>query len=191
MKTTITTPRLILRPYRTADFKAVHEYSSDRETLQFMTWGPNSEKETKKYIAEAIKKMATASKKQKDQKPDLHFAVTLKSDKKLIGGCRISIRGGESDRKADIGCVLHKDYWHAGYATEICEALLKHGFKNLKLHRILGMFRPEHTGSHKLCAKLSMRLEGTLRKNTFYKGKWHDTLQFAILEEEYFKRQKK
>ena len=41
--------RLILRPFREADFSDVHEYASDPEVTRFLRWGPNPASETLRF----------------------------------------------------------------------------------------------------------------------------------------------
>jgi RimJ/RimL family protein N-acetyltransferase len=40
-------------------------------------------------------------------------------------------------------------------------------------------------GSARVLEKLGMRQEGRLRENEYYKGRWWDTLLYAILEDEW------
>jgi RimJ/RimL family protein N-acetyltransferase len=46
----LVTPRLVLREYRQTDFEAVHRFASDPEATTFVTWGPNTEDETRGFI---------------------------------------------------------------------------------------------------------------------------------------------
>jgi [ribosomal protein S5]-alanine N-acetyltransferase len=40
-------------------------------------------------------------------------------------------------------------------------------------------------GSAHVLEKLGMRQEGWLRENEFYKGRWWDTLMYAVLDREW------
>lgn len=172
------TKRLILREFKKTDWEAVQSYASIPEVVEFMPFGPNTPKDTKKFIASAIKES------KKKQRTVFEFAITLKENKALIGSCRITIAKMKT-RKAYIGYILHPDYWNKGYATEAAQELLKFGFKKLKMHRIFAQCRPENEASAKVMKKIGMQYEGHLRKHTFIKGKWIDSLIFAILEDEF------
>ena len=39
--------RLLLRDFRDDDFEAVHAYATDLDVVRYMTWGPNSEADTR------------------------------------------------------------------------------------------------------------------------------------------------
>jgi ribosomal-protein-alanine N-acetyltransferase len=53
------------------------------------------------------------------------------------------------------------------------------------LHRVWSWCVADNTGSVHVLEKLGMRQEGRLRENEFYKGRWWDTLMYAILAEEW------
>ncbi|GEM_PF-1705850 len=50
----IETNRLTLRDYREEDWFQVHAYARDPEVLRFMDWGPNSEADTRAFIARIL-----------------------------------------------------------------------------------------------------------------------------------------
>ena len=45
--------RLLLRNFRADDFEAVHAYATDLGVVRYMTWGPNSEAETRDFLKRA------------------------------------------------------------------------------------------------------------------------------------------
>jgi [ribosomal protein S5]-alanine N-acetyltransferase len=60
----------------------------------------------------------------------------------------------------EIGWVFNPKYCNKGYASEAAYALLKYGFEELKLHRIIATCQPENTGSYRVMEKIGMRREG-------------------------------
>ncbi len=84
MNLPLQTERLILRDFVESDWQAVHEYAGDREVVRYLTFGPNSEEDTKNFLQREISLQG--------QEPRQHFAlaVTLKDQQQLIGICRIS-----------------------------------------------------------------------------------------------------
>jgi ribosomal-protein-alanine N-acetyltransferase len=111
---------------------------------------------------------------------DYEFAVTLKTEGKLIGG--VGIHGME--RQGEVGYCFNPNYWLHGYASEAATEILKFGFRDLGLHRIYATCRPGNIGSASVMKKIGMTYEGHLREHMFYKGKWHDSYQYSILEHE-------
>lgn len=171
----IVTERLVIRDFNATDWQAVHAYASDPLVTQYMMWGPNTEHDTKAFIQRAIE--------MRGQSPrvDFELAVALRTDHRLIGGVGIHV----ADRQGEIGYCFHPDYWRQGYASEAAAAMLRFGFQELELHRIYATCRPENIGSAGVMKKIGMTCEGRIREHLFYKGKWHDSFQYSILEHEF------
>ena len=72
-----------------------------------------------------------------------------------------------------------------GYATEAARAIVRFGFIKLCLHRIWSWCIAENAGSARVLAKVGMRLEGRLRDKEYFRGRWWDTLLYAMLEQEW------
>lgn len=177
------TSRLILRPFKTEDMNAVQSYASNYENIKYMIWGPNSEEDTRRFIADCIAKEADEPRTHYD------FAVTLKESGKLIGGTGIYISAGIEE--AMLGWVLHMDYWKRGYGSELASALIDFGFGELRLHRVYADAFAENYGSYRVMERNHMRREGYFVKCR--KGRacdpepWYDEVQYAILREEWEK----
>jgi RimJ/RimL family protein N-acetyltransferase len=183
MKQILHTERLLLRPFTQDDFAAVHAYASNPENVKYMIWGPNNEAQTKSFIDNTIK--------QAEAKPrtNYDFAIVLKETGVLIGGSGIYLDNDKN--QANLGWILHKDYWKQGYGTEFATALLKFGFEELKLHRIYASCHAENYGSYRVMERNGMRREAHFIKARTgfagYRDEWQDELVYAILAEEYFK----
>jgi len=174
------TERLILRKFTENDFDAVHSYASCKENLIYMQWGPNNEEQTRDFINTAI------SKANENPCVNYHYAAVLKDSNKLIGACNIVLR---SDYYAEIGWILHRDYWKNGYGTEMGKALLKFGFEELNIHRIIACCDAENYGSYRVMEKINMRREGFFIEarpaNKLSDKQYSDEVWYAILKREW------
>ena len=81
-----------------------------------------------------------------------------------------------------IGYSLNRKFWGQGYATEAAEALVKFGFGQLNLHRIFATCDPFNVASARVLEKAGMQREGHFRQHKWVKGKWRDSLLYAILD---------
>jgi RimJ/RimL family protein N-acetyltransferase len=111
------------------------------------------------------------------------LAIVLRAESRLIGNCGVRKKGPDAF-EADMGYEIAPPYWGRGYATEAARAILAFGFDELKLHRISATCLADNLASARLLEKIGMRLEGRLRENERFKGRWWDTLLYAILEHE-------
>ena len=168
----LVTGRLLLRRFEEGDFAAVHHYASDPEVTRYTHFGPNSEEETREFLRSA------ASPKEGSLKTH-DFAIVLKSEGRLIGGCSIRI-SADKEYEASIGYVLAREYWGQGFATEVASALLQFGFQQLGLERIVATCHPSNTASRRVMEKNGMRREESVQDERCQKKKWPDCLLYAI-----------
>jgi len=66
--------------------------------------------------------------------------------------------------------------------------MLRLGFEELGLRRIVARIDEDNEASAKLARRLGMRQEARLVQNEFFKGRWSNELDFAMLAEEWFAR---
>jgi len=175
-----TSERLILREYTEADFEGVHTYAKDPQTVQFMTWGPNLPKDTRNFIQLAIAQQKV------DPRINFHFVVTLQDTLQIIGGCGIHIRRPEH-RSAEIGYCFNRNFWGQGFATETMGTLLKFGFEQLNLHRIIATCDPRNIGSERVMQKNGLHKEAHFIEELWRakEHEWRDSLLYAILDREW------
>jgi len=172
------TKRLLLRDFREEDWESVHVYASDPEVVKYMPWGPNTEEATKDFVKQAMK--------WEEERPRMHIelAVILKADDSLIGGCGLNLSSSQN-REGSIGYCFNRIYWHAGLATEAAETLVLYGFEQLGLHRIWATCDPDNGASARVLEKVGMKREAQLRENKWMRGKWRDSVIYAILDREW------
>jgi len=170
--------RIVLREFKESDWMDVHEYACDPEVSRYMEWGPNTEDETRTFIQRAL------GWQKEDPRRFYELAVTNADDGAVIGAAGIRMTEAPFDQ-ADVGYCYHKKVWGQGTATEVCKALLKFGFEELDLHRIVAKCDADNVGSARVLQKSGMRQEAHFVKDLYAKGAWRDTLLFAILQEEW------
>jgi RimJ/RimL family protein N-acetyltransferase len=170
-------PRLRLCEWRLPDWPAAHEYASDPEVVRYLDWGPNTEAETRAFIRETMRT------RRKRPRTRYDLAVALKSTDRVIGGARLWIESAQH-REGSIGYTLARASWGQGYAREVAAGLLRFGFEKLGLHRIHAIVEPENIASTRVLERVGMRHEGHLRDHRYAKGRWRDSLLYAILEDE-------
>ena len=115
-----------------------------------------------------------------------NFAITLRSDGRLIGG--IGLRIERDHQRAELGYWLGVPYWGQGYATEAGLAALRYGFEDLKLHRIFASHFEHNPTSGKVLRKLGMRHEGCQRQHILKWDRFVDSELYGILREEWATR---
>ncbi len=85
----------------------------------------------------------------------------------------------------ELGYVFNPKYSGHGYATEAAHRLLHLAFDEFGLHRVIARVDADNEDSARLALRLGMRQEAHLIENEWFKGRWSDELDFAILEHEW------
>jgi len=172
------TERLILRDFVQDYWGCVLEYQSDPLYLHYYEWTERTPLAVQEFVGWFLDHQA--------QKPRIKFqlAIVLKSNNQLIGNCGIRMDKANAFQ-ADIGYELDPKYWDHGYATEAVHAIVDFGFSTFDLHRVWAWCVADNVGSAHVLEKLGMHLEGHLRENEYYRGRWWDTLMYGILAEEW------
>lgn len=175
----IRTERLLLRPFELDDLDARHAYESRPDVARFLYWGPRTRAES----AEKLKASLDMTTIEQEGDP-FKIAVTLADTGTLIGDVNLEWLSREH-RSAEIGYILHPDHHGHGYAREAAAEMLRLGFDELGVRRIIGRCEARNAASARVLSKLGMRQEAHLVENEFVKGEWQSELVFAILEREW------
>lgn len=178
----ITTERLILRAFRPDDLDALHAVQSRPDVTRYLYWEPRSRAET----ATALAKRMRSGPLERDGEV-LGVAVERADTRELIGDVHLEWLSVDH-RQGEIGFVFHPNHHGHGYAREAAVELLRLGFEQLGLHRIIGRCDGRNAGSAALMRRLGMRQEAHLRESEIVKGKWTDEFVFAMLEREWRER---
>jgi RimJ/RimL family protein N-acetyltransferase/predicted enzyme related to lactoylglutathione lyase len=178
----LTTERLILRDFVADDWPALLLYRANPAYHRFYPSTEGSEEDAREFVAMFL------GHQQAQPRIKFQLAVTLKESGQLIGNCGVRLKEPGA-LEADIGYELAPEQWRRGYATEAARAMAAFGFTQLGVHRIWSWCIAENAASARVLEKLGMRQEGRLRENEFFKGRWWDTLIYAILEPEWRARQ--
>ncbi|KAF2159883.1 hypothetical protein M409DRAFT_29692 [Zasmidium cellare ATCC 36951] len=113
------------------------------------------------------------------QSPDNAFPIGIISLKDP------NLPGGRHLRSAKLGINLLPEYQNQGYGTEAVRWCLEWGFKQAGLHKI-GTYVYEHNvPSMKLCEKVGFKLDGRMRDEVWFDGRFWDDLAYSMLEDEW------
>jgi RimJ/RimL family protein N-acetyltransferase len=175
----IRTARLLLRPLTAADIDALLAYRSRPDVCRYVPFEPMD----RQLIGE---RLATqwATTALTDEGQALTLGVEVARTGVLVGDVLLFWHSREH-RGGEIGYVLNPDFAGHGYATEAAHALLRLGFDELGLHRIVARIDERNEASAKVARRLGMRQEARLVQNELFKGEWSTELDFAMLADEW------
>ena len=175
---TLETNRLILRKILISDHQDMYDYSARPETSRYLLWYPHTSlKYTKKYISYL--------QVQYREENFYDFALVDKKSGKMIGTCGFTSFSLENN-SAELGYVLHPDFWGKGLAKEALIRVMGFGFAELRLHRLTAKIMSGNRASCRVAEKCGMRHEATHIDGMRIKGNYETIEEYAILAKEFF-----
>lgn len=175
----IRTPRLALRPYTLDDLDALYDIQSRPDVTRYLLFEARDRDEVRKSLRQKVAATALDY-----EGANLTLAVVLPETGALIGDVMLFWRSREH-RQGEIGYIFHPDQGGQGYATEAARVMLRLGFDEFGLHRIIGRVDARNTASARVLKRLGMRREAHFLQNEIVKGEWTDEIVYAMLGEEW------
>lgn len=170
--------RLTLRRILPEDAQDMYAYSQNPTVTRYLLWEEHPAMEyTQNYIGFLQERY--------DLGDFYDWALIEKASRKMIGSCGFTSIDLPNN-SAEIGYVLHPDYWGQGYMTEAVKQVLTFGFATLGLSRISAVCMAENGASLRVMEKCGMSREGLLRRAVQAKGKQCDVYLAAMTDEDYF-----
>ena len=174
---TLTTQRLILRPFTLADAPAVQHLAGEWAVADTTANIPHP------YEDGVAETWISSHAEQFEQRTGVVFAVTLKETGELVGAISLfSIRA--AFERAEMGYWIGVPYWNKGYCSEAAKALIGYGFNELGLNRVFAEHMTRNPGSGRVMQKAGMTYEGTLRQHVKKWDRYEDLKVYGILRTE-------
>lgn len=172
-----TTSRLLIRRFQVQDYPDLFEYLSDPDVYRYEPGAPI----TLEQAQELTRKRAQGTS---------FLAVVETRSQKVVGHLYFRQIVPHAIATWELGYIFNPRYHNLGYASEAAGALLRYGFAQWGIHRVIAHCNPENVPSWKVMEKIGMRREGHFRKNIFFNRAsdgsplWVDSYEYAILEED-------
>jgi RimJ/RimL family protein N-acetyltransferase len=144
----IETERLLMRTYTIEDLKAVYVLITDPDVTRYFPEDYSVKKED--VLASLPRRMEKWRKHGFGQ-----LGVYEKASGKLIGYCGLQYLDKTSEVEIYYG--FSKDVWRRGIATEAAQAMLRFGFEEVKLEKMVAVTHPENIASQKVLERLGFR----------------------------------
>lgn len=155
---TLSTERLVLRPWRADDAEALFAYASDPDIGPAAGWPAHTSIEESREVLERVLMVPET------------YALTLRDGSSPDSpiGC-LSLKIGESsdlaigDDQAELGFWLAKPFWGQGLMPEAVREVMRHGFSDLGLTAIWAGHYQSNDKSRRVQEKVGLRRQRTIR----------------------------
>ncbi|MEA2553689.1 MAG: hypothetical protein QOJ65_1865 [Fimbriimonadaceae bacterium] len=142
------TERLIIRDWRVEDAPAAFEIYGDPEVMRYV--GNGRPYESLEQTRLSLRRLIARDK----DKPLAFWAVDHKESGELVGGALLKFLPDHTD--IEVGYHLGQKWWGQAYATEIAQALVRYGFEQLQLEKVVGVTYLENVASQRVLEKAGL-----------------------------------
>ena len=111
----------------------------------------------------------------------LVWAITLKSNPSQMIGNLGFWRTDLANYRAELGYILHHDYWRQGIVSEALKEVIDFGFNNLGLHSICANINPGNAASRQLLLKHGFVKEAYFKEDYYFNGRFLDSEIYGLL----------
>ncbi|MEV0457291.1 GNAT family N-acetyltransferase [Catellatospora methionotrophica] len=175
----VRTERLTLRPLTAGDTDALLAYRGLPDVCRYVPFEPMTREVVDERMAVQWARTELTAEGQ-----GLTLGVEVADSGALVGDVVLFWHSTEH-AGGELGYIFDPAFSGHGYATEAASAMLRLGFDELGLHRIVARVDERNEPSAKLARRLGMRQEARLVHNEYFKGEWTTELNFAMLADEW------
>jgi RimJ/RimL family protein N-acetyltransferase len=175
----LVTERLHIRPYRPDDLEAVLSMFGREDVSRYLNWEPMDREAATTLLERRLSQTRIAK-----EGDGLALAAAERETDRFVGEVVLRLTS-EVSRQGEVGWSVHPGAQGRGYATEAAREMLRLGFEELGLHRIVAECDPRNEASIKVMEKLGMRREAHHLEAMFLKGEWVGSIVYAILASEF------
>ncbi|MFI0780882.1 GNAT family N-acetyltransferase [Streptomyces sp. NPDC021212] len=174
---TLTTERLVLRPFRPSDAPAVHAACQDPDILRWTTVpAPYERAHADDFIRRTCPEGWRGD-------SSYNFALVTKSEGELIGAMGLVrlTRLHSPERQAELGYWTVREHRRRGYTGEAARAVAEWAFTGLGVERLEWCTEAGNEASRAVALAVGFRMEGTDRARIVREGTRRDAWRGALL----------
>ena len=172
----LTTERLVLRPFESGDVDDVLGYRGLPEVARDVPFTVMDRDGVMAFLADAAHTTLA------EEGDYLRLAVVREGT--VIGEALLFWRNREQ-RQGEVGYAFNPALGGHGYATEAAREMLRLGFDQLGLNRIIGRIDARNDASARVLERLGMRREAHFVENEIIKGEMTSEIVYAMLLREW------
>ena len=113
-------------------------------------------------------------------KDNQRFDFTIVADGQIVG--EIALEDPSVCRSTyAVGFAIGRQYWGQGICTKALKQIVKFGFEELKLHKLVGDNDSDNPASGRVFEKAGFQQEGVLKEQVFKRGRYIDRIHWGLI----------
>ena len=157
---------VIIREAKASDQAVMEEFYKNEEVLKEL-WLPSNADDWIPPFRQSLKGV---------QK----FGFTILANDEIVG--EITLEDPSICRSTySVGFAVGRRYWGRGICTEALKQIVRFGFDELKLHKIVGDNDSDNPASGRVFEKAGFKQEGVLKEHVFKDGRYIDRIHWGLI----------
>lgn len=171
----IGTRRLLLRRIHAGDASAVQFLRSQEAVMKYI------DRKRLTSIEEALA-FITGINESIDSQNGITWGISMNTQPAILIGHIGFWRLIKEHYRAEVGYLLHPDYWKLGIMKEALLPVIHYGFHQMGLHSIQANIHAENTASARLLVSAGFVKEAHFREDFYFDGRFRDTIIYSLLK---------
>ncbi|RNL49552.1 GNAT family N-acetyltransferase [Pedobacter jejuensis] len=168
------TERLILREHALSDAENIFKMRTNEAVMKYI------DRERPKDLTD-VKTFITTFNEGFENGDNLAWVIALKENPNQMIGSVGYWRTDYANHRAEIGYMLHPDYWRKGIISEALKRTIDFGFNNMNLHTIKANINVENDASRQILIKHGFVKEAHFKQDYYFRGKFLDSEIYGLL----------
>ena len=168
------TERLILREHSLTDAETLYAMRTNETVMKYI------DRERPKNLME-IKTFITTFNEGFENGKNLAWVMALKERPNHMIGSIGYWQIDQANHRAEIGYMLHPDYWRKGIISEGLKTTIDFGFNEMNLHTIKANINVENEASRQILIKHGFVKEAHFKQDYYFREQFLDTEVYGLL----------
>lgn len=161
--------KVIIREMREADRATLDEFYANEEVSKQLFLPSNKDSWNRRCFHSQLRKSLKES-----------YFFTILADGKIAG--EIMLENPSTCRSTyTVGFDVGHDFWGQGICTEALKQMVRFGFNELKIHKIVGDNDSDNPASGRVLEKAGFKKEGVFKEHYFRDGKYVDVIHWGLI----------
>lgn len=173
----ITTDRLLLRPFSIEDAHEVQKLAGDSRVADTTHRIPHP------YEDGMAEEWINSHETTFLDGTQVVFAITLRATESVVGAIGLTVSSAEDE--AELGYWVGVPFWNKGIATEATTAVIDYGFSKLRLKKISAWHLLRNPSSGRVMEKAGMRRDALSQRKINKGGKEESLTSCLLLREDW------
>ena len=186
MQVFLETERLLLRRFTESDVDSLSNLDGDPEVMRFVTGGKPTPRDVIRN--ETLPRFLRAYERSEGFGI---WAAIERATGNFVGWFEFYPREDANSDEVELGYRLRRSAWGKGYATEGSRALIRKGFTELGVRRVVAETVAVHTASRRVMEKAGLTYVRTFHQEWPWRieGDEHGDVEYALRKAEWERRQ--